>query len=241
MKEQPFIEEEIKLLIKNRRKFEEIRTEISAALKIMGYDITHASSKERAYRYFDTPSLDLQEREAYLRIGLLESHGATCSLRYRGKDMILTAKILVNEEDITKRIEHPYSLSASGIDEFYQIDFDTLIRNAPKTQANAIHAIVGKKSLQEMVRFKVQTHRIELSLYGKGLEIALDEVTAKSMLDPENPVNVDFFELEVETRSGSTREELDKMVDFLSRGYNLGKVSLSKYQRAMELIRMGKK
>ncbi len=241
MKEQPFVEEEIKLLIKDRRKFEEIRTEISAASKIMGYDKAPIFSKERAYRYFDTPSLDLQEQEAYLRIGLLESHGATCSLRYRGKDMILTAKILASEGDITKRIEHPHSLSASGIDEFYRIDFDTLIRNAPETQAKAIYAIVGKKSLQEMVRFKVQTHRTELSLYGKRLEIALDEVIATSMLNLENPLEVDFFELEVENRSGSTREDLDEMVDFLSRGYNLDKVSLSKYQRAMELIRTGKK
>ena len=241
MKERPFVEEEIKLLIKDRRKFEEIRTEMSAASKIMGYDKTPVFSKERAYRYFDTPGLDLQEREAYLRIGLLESRGATCSLRYRGKDMILTAKILVSEGDITKRIEHPHSLSASGMDEFYRIDFDTLIRNAPETQAKAIHAIVGKKCLQEMVRFKVQTHRTELSLYEKRLEIALDEVTATSMSDLENPLEVDFFELEVENRSGSTREDLDEMVDFLSRGYNLDKVSLSKYQRAMELIRKGKK
>ena len=84
-------------------------------------------------------------------------------------------------------------------------------------------------------------NRTELSLYGKGLEIALDEVTATSMSDLENPLEVDFFELEVENRSGSTREDLDEMVDFLSRGYNLDKVSLSKYQRAMELIRKGKK
>ena len=205
MKDQ--IEMEKKFLIKSEETFADLLTLLGSFLNvpyssglvnsnhINNYTVGEFVRKKRQYRYFDTFERVLEKADLLAYVGPLEREGASASVRMREDDFVFTVKIPTENQEV--REEYHREIPAEGVD-FYDLSPEGFLHWQPMRR---IKEHGGNRSLQEVVRLTVETHRYNLySDSEMRVEIAVDKILGESPLG----IASHYQELEIETMGEGT-------------------------------------